>query len=327
MNYKKLLAGSACVLSAALASGHALGDTIKYPERAITILVGYPAGQSVDMLARLVGEGLSKQLGQPVVIDNRPGAGGTLATQTLAQAAPDGYTLSMGASGPLAIAPHLFSSVKYDPRSDLTPLMNVASVAQTLVVAAQSDIQTMQDFVDKARSSPGALNFASPGNGSTSHLTQELFKQRTDTQMTHIPYKGGQAAITDLIGGEVDVLFEASPTVTPFIRQGQLRALAVSTATRIDALPDTPTVASQGLEGFEAVGWMGLVGPADMDRAVVEKLHAALVKTMGDPEVKQKLESMGMIPVANTPAQFTDFIKSEYEKWGDVIAKSGAIIQ
>jgi len=233
----------------------------------------------------------------------------------------------MSASGPLAIAPHLFKSVNYDPRTDITALMHVASVAQTLVVSAKSNIKTMQDLIDLAKANPGKLDFGSPGNGSTSHLTQEMFKQRTETQLMHIPYKGGQAAITDLIGGEIDVLFEASPTVTPFIKQGQLRALAVSTAEKIEALPETPTIASQGLDNFEAVGWMGMVGPANMDKEVVKKLHAALVKTMQDPAIQQKLGLMGMIPVGGTPEQFERFIKSEYSKWGEVVTKAGVQLQ
>lgn len=327
MRNKKLIVAAALSVLATMISTPVAANATDYPNKPITILVGYPAGQSVDMLARLIGEGLSKQLGQPVVVDNRPGAGGTIGTTALTQAAPDGYTLSMGASGPLGIAPHLFKSVSYDPRTDVTALMHVASVAQTLVVSTKSDIKTMQDLIDKAKANPDTIDFGSPGNGSTSHLTQEMFKQRTATQLMHIPYKGGQAAIADLIGGEIDVLFEASPTVTPFIKQGQLRALAVSTSERIEALPETPTITSLGLEGFEAVGWMGMVGPANMDQAVMDKIHAALVKTMQDPSTKQKLDSMGMIPVGDTPAEFQKFISSEYAKWGDVVTKANVKIQ
>lgn len=328
MNYSKktLIAGAVLSLATTFA-GVAHANPDNYPEKPVTLLVGYPAGQSVDMLARLIGEGLSKQLGQPVIVDNRPGAGGTIATTALVQAKPDGYTLSMGASGPLAIAPHLFKSVSYDPRSDFTALMHVASVAQTLVVSAKSDVKTMDDLVKQAKANPGTVNFGSPGNGSTSHLTQEMFKQRTGTQMMHVPYKGGQAAITDLISGQIDVLFEASPTVTPFVRQGQLRAIAVSTSKPIQALPDTPTIASLGLNDFEAVGWMGMVGPAGMDPKVLAKLQDALAKTMQDPAVQQKLDAMGMIPVGDRPEQFDQFIKSEYAKWGDVVTQANVKIQ
>jgi len=281
----------------------------------------------VDILARMIGEGLSQHLGQPVIVENRPGAGGAIATAAITKANPDGYTLSMGASGPLAIAPHLFKSVTYDPRNDFSALMHVASVAQTLVVSSKSNIKTMGDLIKQAKESPGKMNFGSPGNGSTSHLTQEMFKQRAGVQMTHVPYKGGQAAIADLIGGQIDVLFEASPIVTPLVKQGQLRALAVSTSKPIQTLPDTPTVASQGLNPFEAVGWMGMIGPAGMDPKVVAKLHSAMEKTMQDPAVKQKLDALGMIPVGDRPDQFDQFLKSEYNKWGEVVKNANVKIE
>ena len=323
---KRLLAGA--VLSVlSTVHGFASANPEKFPEKPITILVGYPAGQSVDILARLIGEALSQHLGQPVIVENRPGAGGTIATAAITKSSPDGYTLSMSASGPLGIAPHLFKSVSYDPRKDFTALMHVASVAQTLVVSSKSNINTVGDLIKQAQASPGKMNFGSPGNGSTSHLTQEMFKQRAGVQMTHVPYKGGQAAITDLISGQIDVLFEASPIVTPFVKQGQLRALAVSTAKPIQTLPDTPTIASQGLNQFEAVGWMGMIGPAGMDPKVVAKLHTALEKTMQDPVVKQKLDTLGMIPVGDRPEQFDQFIKSEYSKWGDVVQKANVKIE
>lgn len=323
---KRLIPGAVLSVLATI-GGFAHASPEKFPEKPITILVGYPAGQSVDILARLIGEGLSKNLGQPVIVENRPGAGGTIATAAIIKSAPDGYTLSMGASGPLAIAPHLFKSVTYDPRKDFTALMHVASVAQTMVVSSKSSAKTMGDVIKQAKENPGKMNFGSPGNGSTSHLTQEMFKQRAGVQMTHVPYKGGQAAITDLISGQIDVLFEASPIVTPLVKQGQLRALAVSTSKPIQTLPDTPTVASQGLNPFEAVGWMGMIGPAGMDPKVVAKLHAALEKTMQDPAVKQKLDAIGMIPVGDRPDQFDRFIKSEYSKWGDVVQKANVKIE
>ncbi|CAP44803.1 Bug family tripartite tricarboxylate transporter substrate binding protein [Bordetella petrii] len=298
-----------------------------YPDKPITMLVPYPAGQSVDLLARVISDGLSKVLGQPIIVENKPGAGGTLGTGLVARAAPDGYTLGMSSSGPLGIAPHLFKNTNYDPVKDFTAIMNVAAVAQTMVVSAKSDITSVQDLVAAAKAKPNKLNFGSPGNGSTSHLTQEMFKQRAHVQMLHVPYKGGPAAITDLIGGQIDVLFEASPTVTPFINRGDLRALAVTTRAPIPALPQVKPLASQGYENFEAVGWMGIVGPAHMKPEVVRTLHAALVKTLQDPAVRQKLDTQGMLTVGDTPEQFAAFIKSESEKWGSVIRSADIKVQ
>ncbi|MEI8402425.1 MAG: tripartite tricarboxylate transporter substrate binding protein, partial [Alcaligenaceae bacterium] len=232
-----------------------------FPDKPITMVVNYPAGQSMDSLARMMGEGLTKYLGQPVIIDNKPGAGGTIGSKYVIRMPADGYTLSMNASGPLGIAPHLFKEANYDPRTDFTPIMLVAAVAQTLVVSSKSNIKSVADLIVAAKAKPNGLNFGSPGNGSTSHLTQEMFKQLAGIKMQHVPYKGGPAAVTDLLGGQIDVLFEAAPLVIPFINRGELRALAVSTATPIDTLPGVPSIASQGLEGFEAIGWMGIVGP------------------------------------------------------------------
>ena len=298
-----------------------------YPSKPITMLVPYPAGQSVDLLARVVSDGLAKVLGQPIIVENKPGAGGTLGTGMVARAAPDGYTLGMSSSGPLGIAPHLFKNTHYDPVKDFTAIMNVAAVAQTMVVSAKSDIKSVQDLVAAAKAQPNKLNFGSPGNGSTSHLTQEMFKQRANVQMLHVPYKGGPAAITDLIGGQIDVLFEASPTVTPFINRGDLRALAVTTRASIPALPEVKPLASMGYEDFEAVGWMGIIGPAHMKPEIVQKLHAALVKTLQDPAVREKLDTQGMLTIGDSPREFAAFIESESEKWGSVIRSADIKVQ
>ena len=219
-----------------------------FPDKPITMVVPYPAGQSVDSLARMMGEGLTKYLGQPVIIDNKAGAGGTIGSKYLIRMPADGYTLSMNASGPLGIAPHLFKEANYDPRTDFTPIMLVAAVAQTLVVSAKSNIKSLADLIEAAKAKPNGLNFGSPGNGSTSHLTQEMFKQRAGIKMQHVPYKGGPAAVTDLLGGQIEVLFEAAPLVIPFINRGELRALAVSTAKPIDTLPSVRPIAAQGLD-------------------------------------------------------------------------------
>jgi len=314
---------------AAMASATEVGAQTKetFPNRPITVVVAYPAGQSVDSLARLIGEGLTKYLGQPIIIDNKAGAGGTIGSKYLIRMPPDGYTLGMNASGPLGIAPHLFKEANYDPRKDFTPIMAVAAVAQTLVVSSKSNIRSVADLIAAAKAKPNSLNFGSPGNGSTSHLTQEMFKQVASIKMQHVPYKGGSAALTDLLGGQIEVLFEAAPLVIPFINRGELRALAVSTSNPIDTLPSVPTIASQGLPGFEAVGWMGVVGPANMDPVRVEILSKALKQTVSDPAIRAKLDSTGMLTIGGSPQEFSDFIRTEYTKWGDVIQKAGVKLE
>jgi tripartite-type tricarboxylate transporter receptor subunit TctC len=298
-----------------------------FPDKPITMVVPYPAGQAVDSLARMMGEGLTKYLGQSVIIDNKAGAGGTIGSKYLIRMPADGYTLSMNASGPLGIAPHLFKDANYDPRTDFTPIMLVAGVAQTLVVSAKSNIKSVADLIAAAKAKPNGLNFGSPGNGSTSHLTQEMLKQLAGIQMQHVPYKGGPAAVTDLLGGQIEVLFEAAPLVIPFINRGELRALAVSTAKPIDTLPNVPSIASQGFEGFEAVGWMGIVGPAGMDPARVEVLSKALMQSIADPTIRAKLDSTGMLTIGGTPQEFAKFINTEYAKWGGVIQKAGVKLE
>ncbi|PHY07070.1 MAG: hypothetical protein CK528_06275 [Alcaligenaceae bacterium] len=298
-----------------------------FPDKPITLVVPYPAGQSVDSLARMIGEGLTKYLGQPVIIDNKAGAGGTIGSKYLIRMPADGYTLSMNASGPLGIAPHLFKEANYDPRKDFTPIMAVAAVAQTLVVSSKTNIKTVADLIAAARNRPNGLNFGSPGNGSTSHLTQEMFKQLAGVKMQHVPYKGGPAAVTDLLGGQIDVLFEAAPLVLPFINRGELRALAVSTAKPIDTLPNVLTIASQGLPGFEAVGWMGIVGPAGMDPVRVQVLSQALKQSISDPSIRAKLDSTGMLTIGGSPKEFADFIETEYAKWGAVIQQAGVKLE
>lgn len=317
----------ACLLTTPLLSAHAQTAPDQFPSKPITMVVPYPAGQSVDLLARTMSEGLTKYLGQPIIIDNKAGAGGTIGSKYLIRMAPDGYTLSMNASGPLGIAPHLFKEANYDPRKDFTPIMAVAAVAQTLVVPSKSNIKSVDDLIKAAKAKPNGLNFGSPGNGSTSHLTQEMFKQRAGVKMQHVPYKGGAAAITDLLGGQIDVLFEASPLVLPFIQRGDLRALAVSTATPLATLPGVPTLASQGLNNFEAVGWMGIVGPAGMPPATVKMISEALQKSLKDPAIKTKLDSTGMLIIGGSPQDFGKFIQDEYAKWGDVIKASNVSIQ
>ncbi len=306
----------------AWAQGRAEG----YPSRPVTIVVPFAAGQSGDILARILSEPLSKSWGKALIVDNKTGAGGIIGSQFVAKAAPDGYTLLLGSSGPMAIAPNLIKNAGYDPRRDFTPIMNVAGVAQALVVPANSKYKTVQDLIADAKARPGKLSYASGGNGSTQHLTMEMLKQRTGISMVHIPYKGTSPAYTDLIGGQIDVLFDSAPGVVPFLQGDKVRVLAVSTAQRMPSWPSVPTVAESGVPGFDVLGWLGIVAPKGLDPAIQKKLNTDLKAALALDSTKASLSRLGMIPVGNSPEEFGKYITSELAKFGDVIKKGGITV-
>ncbi|HEY1228063.1 MAG TPA: tripartite tricarboxylate transporter substrate binding protein [Ramlibacter sp.] len=293
-----------------------------YPTKPVTIIVPFTAGQSGDVLARVLGEHLARIWGQTLVVDNRGGAGGTLGSRMAAQAAPDGYTLLLGSSGPLAAAPNLYANAGYDPR-ELTPIMNVAGVAQALVVPASSKFRTLQDLLAAAKAAPGTLSYGSGGVGSFQHLTFELLKQRTGAHITHIPYRGSAPAYTDLFGGQLHAMIDSLPAVLPHVKSGKARVLAVSTATRVQQLPDVPTVAESGVPGFDALGWLGIVGPKGMDASTRDRLNADLKTVLANDAVKNQLTTLGMIIIGSSAPEFGGFILSELAKWGGVIKAAG----
>jgi tripartite-type tricarboxylate transporter receptor subunit TctC len=294
-----------------------------FPTKPVQIIVPFAAGQSGDILARVLGESLGPIWGKTLVVDNKPGAGGTLGTQFASKADADGYTLLLASSGPIAIGPHLYPNAGYDPRRDFTPTMNVAGVAQALVVSAKSKYRTIEDLIKAAKAEPGKLNFASGGSGSTQHLTMELFKQRAGIDMTHIAYRGSGPAYPDLIAGRIDAMFDSSPAAASYVTSGQARVLAVSTAQRIPSMPDVPTVAESGLSGFDVLGWLGIVAPARLDPAIREKLHTDIKKAMDSPSTRSRLDTLGMIVIGGTPEDFAKFIEGEFSKWGEIIKASG----
>ena len=318
------LALSTLVLAAAFAPAGGWSQTraAAYPSRAVTIVVPFTAGQSGDVLARVLGEPLARRWGQSLVVENKGGAGGTLGSRAAAGAAADGYTLLLGSSGPLAAAPNLYANPGYNPR-ELTPIMNVAGVAQAFVVAANSPYKSLGELLAAAKASPGGLSYGSGGVGSFQHLTFEWLKQRTGAQIKHIPYRGSGPAYTDLIGGQINAMVDSLPGVLPLVQAGKLRVLAVSTSHRVPQLPDVPTVAESGVAGFDALGWLGIVAPKGVDPAVRDKLNADLKAVLADDAVKARLASLGMITVASTPAEFGRFIDSEIVKWGAVIKAAG----
>ena len=295
-----------------------------YPSRTITIVVPFTAGQSGDILARILAESLSKTWGKGVVVDNKPGAGGVLGSQIVMRSPADGYTLLMSSSGPMAIAPNLNPNTSYDPRRDFTPIMNIAGVAQALVVPENSPFQTVQDLIKAAKKSPGKLNYGSGGAGSTQHLTMELFKQRADINIVHIPYKGSGPAYTDLMGGQLDVMFDSLPGAMNLARANKVRILAVSTLKRDPIVPDVPTLSESGLAGFDVLGWLGVVGPAGLNAGVRDKIHDGLKKALSSESVEQSMVKIGMMPVGGSSDDFGKYIASEFIRWGGVI-KTGNI--
>ncbi|MBA3599547.1 MAG: tripartite tricarboxylate transporter substrate binding protein [Methylibium sp.] len=314
------------VLSLATAPGLVFAQSLAegYPSKPVTIIVPFTLGQSGDVLARLLSDGLTRQWGKTVVVENKSGAGGTLGSKAAAGSPADGYTLLLGSSGPMAVAPHFYKKAGYDPRKDFTPIMNVAGVAQVLVVAADSRYKTVQDLIAAAKAAPGKLSYGSGGAGSFQHLTMEMFKQRAAIDIQHVPYKGSAPAYTDLLGGQLDVLFDSQPGVVPLLQAGKVRVLAVSTPQRVPTLPDVPTVAERGYAGFDALGWLGIVAPKGLDPVIRDKLNADLKTVLAADGTKAHLATMGMLPLASSPQEFAKAIDSELSKGGDVI-KAGNI--
>ena len=295
-----------------------------YPTKPIRLVVPFPPGGATDILARAIGQRFSEVLGQPVIVDNRPGAGGNIGSELVAKAAPDGYTLLMGTVGTHAINPSLYAKMPYDHVKDFAPVILVAGVPNVLVVHPSVPARTVGEFIAYAKANPGKLNFASSGSGTSIHLAGELFKVMAGVQMTHIPYKGSAPAIQDLLGGQVQLMFDNLPSALPQIKAGKLRALAVTSANRTPALPDVPTVAEAGLAGFEASSWFGVLAPAGTPPATIARLNAEGVKWLATPEAKERMHNLGANAAGGTPEDFAAHIRAETVKWARVVKDSGA---
>ncbi len=290
-----------------------------YPTKPITIVVPFSAGGTTDILARLVGQYLTTELGQPVVVDNKAGAGGNIGGALAAKAPADGYTLFMGTVGTHAINAALYKKMPFDHVKDFAPLSRVANVPNLLVAHPSQPFKTVPEMIAYAKANPGKINFGSPGNGASPHLSGELFKSMAKVELTHIPYKGSAPAVSDLLGNQIAIMFDNMPSVIPHVRSGKLRAIAISTAKRSPELPDVPTIAEAGVPGYEAVSWFGLFAPAATPKPVLDKLSTALSKVLANPEVQKKISAQGGETVNETPAQFAAFIRSETTKWGKVL--------
>ena len=303
-------------------AGGALAQS--FPERPITLVNPYAAGGPADLLARTVADGISEVLGRPVVVDNRPGAGTAIGARAVAQAKPDGYTLFIGGSPSHVITPALMKDAGYDGIAAFTPIATVADVPNVLSVPPSRPYKSVRELVAAARSAPGTLTFATVGVGSIPQFLGILLQLRADLKLIEVPYKGGAPAATDLMGGQVDLAFLNVPAVLSQVQGGQLRALAVASATRAKALPDTPTMAEAGYPELTSGSWQGIFVPAGTPREVVDKLYAAIIETMKTPEVVQRLANGGVDVVVSKPGEFTRFVQSETERWGKAVKEAGA---
>ena len=296
----------------------------EYPAKQIRIIVQFTPGTSTDILARLIAAKMGERWNQQVVVDNKPGAGAVLGTDLGAKAAPDGYTLTMAVSSAFGINPSLYSKLPYDAINDFAPIANLGLTPQTLVVNPAESYKTLKDFVAAAKAKPGSINFASLGSGSTSHLTTEMFAATAGIKLNHVPFKGSADAHTQIIGGQVPMMFDAIPATLPHIKSGRLRGLGIATLKRSPFLPDLPTIAEGGYTGFEAVGWIGIAAPAKTPVAILNTLNAEMVRILGEADVKEKLNTLAFTPVGDTREQFAAYIKSEIAKWGKAVKDSGA---
>jgi tripartite-type tricarboxylate transporter receptor subunit TctC len=295
----------------------------QWPQKPVRVIVPFAPGGASDLMPRLVGEKLTGMWGQPVVIENRPGAAGNLGMEVGAKSAPDGYTLLSAPNGNMVVNPHMYSKLAYDVFKDLAPVTRIAAVQNVLVVHPDVPAKTVKELIALAKAKPGELNFASPGNGSQAHVAVELLKLRLGLELVHVPYQGVGPALKDLLGGRINLMVAQVPSALPHIKAGKLRALGVCSAAPLAALPDVPTVAAAaGLPGFEAVSWYALMAPAGTPKEVIAKIQGDVAKVLQMADVREKLEAMGAEPSGESSAELAARIKGEYDAWGEVVKKA-----
>jgi tripartite-type tricarboxylate transporter receptor subunit TctC len=314
---------AACVSLAAV-SAHAASP---YPDYQIRLVVPFAPGQSSDIIARVLAPKLGALLGQPVVVENRPGAGGSVGIAYVAHAAPDGYTIVMATIGPMAQQPWLNASLPFSPTKDLAPISNVAVTPTVLVANPSTGFHTVADLIARARQVPGTINFASSGIGSNQDIAMELFKSRTGINVVHIPFKGGSESYTSIMGGQTPIMFDSIPAVLPYVTSGRLTALAIAAPARSPFLPNVPTMAEAGVKDAEAVGWMGLAAPAGTPDSVLNILNSNVRKALDDPGIKAQMKTLAFTPAGGSRAEFAAYIASENVKWKAVIQQAGIKLQ
>lgn len=299
----------------------------KYPEKPVRLVVPFAAGGTSDVLARLIGLKLSEAVGQQVIIENRPGANGNIGSDVVAKASPDGYTLLLAADGTIVINPSLYRNLSFNPEKDLAPISRVALVPLIIVANPQLKASNIVELVALSKAPDAHLNFSSAGQGSTGHLAGELLKNQSGLRMTHVPYKGGGQAITDVVSGQVPIIVTAIATAGPFIKSGQLKALAVTSSMRINAAPTIPTLNESGVTGFNVSSWYGFMAPAGTPSPIIKKLNAELSSIMQQPDVKAKLEMLGAEPMTDTPEAFARAIQTDTTRWASIIKAANLVIQ
>ena len=318
MNWKSAALATALALAAAPAAAQT------YPSKPIRIVSPFPPGGTSDILARSIGERLSKEWGQPVITENRVGAAGNVASEYVAKGSPDGHLLYINTVGTHAINPAIYPKLNFDPLKDFTAITNLVALPSLLVAHPSLPVRNVKELIALARKRPGELTYSSAGSGSQPHLTAEVFKTMTGVNLLHVPYKGASPQMVGLLGGEVAVSWATAPSGVPFVKAGQLRPLGVSGAKRMPALPDVPTIAEAGVPGYDAMGWNGMVGPPNMPPAVVQKINAAVVAIFKTPEVRERFVALGSEPIPSTPEEFASLMRAELPKWAKIVKESGA---
>jgi len=315
--FRSMLAALLCTLPFAASAQ-------KYPDKPVHFVVPYPPGGPLDTIARLLGQKVSERIGQPVIVENKPGAGGNIGADSVAKSAPDGYTILMGAVATHAINPSLYAKIPYDPVKDFAPITLIGVTPNVLVVNASIPAKDVKEFIAYAKANPGKLNYGSGSTGSAGHLAGELFNSMAGVEMAHIPYKGAAPAMQDLLGGQIQLMFDNMASALPQVKSGKIRALAVTTPKRASGAPELPTIAEAGLPGFDISTWFGLFAPANTPKDIVAKLHDEFVRALTLPEVKERFAALGVEPAGNKPEEFAAYIKSEAAKYANVVKKSGA---
>ena len=311
------------LLAALLLAISLLASAQPYPSKPIRLVVAFPPGGTGDISARTIAQKLGELLGQPVIVDNRPGAGGNIGTDLVAKAAPDGYTITAGSSNTHVTNLSLYKSVPYDPVRDFAPITIAVIVSNVLVVNPAVPASSVRELIALARRAPGSLRFASAGSGTTPHIAGEMFRLMTGTDLVHVPYKGGAPALIDVVNGQVEMMFAGLATALPHVKAGRLRVLAITEKARSRVLPDLPTVAESGLPDFDVGLWIGLLAPAGTPQDIVSRLHLETVRALKDPVVAERLSQQGLEPLGNTPAEFAATLKADLAKWSRIFKQAG----